>query len=245
MGPGFRQGDVPCAVSLHHAQRLGKNGEFLPSLVGRAGKNPVKPSCKKYFCLSEYRIGRMVSSVPPPPQEGRLANVTTRAVGCDGRECADRRAALIAYGEVVWSWRPKVLAPQGPGAPRSWRQVLAKLESFAKGDGGKRDGSPRRARISRKTTAQGRPVVTACTCGFRARANIFCAGAPGAAATRPSLHPLFFGRVETMQSSDEFRRENENVCPLPRHCEERWRRPRPPKRTCAKAEAIQSRVRGS
>ena len=48
-----------------------------------------------------------------------------------------------------------------------------------------------------------------------------------------------------MQSSDEFRRENENVCPLPRHCEERSRRLRPPKRTCAKAEAIQSRVRGS
>jgi hypothetical protein len=139
-----------------------------------------------------------------------------------------------AGGEVVWSWRPKALAPSPSEA-----------EKLRGGDGGKRDGSPRRARISRKTTAQGRPVVTACTCGFRARANIFCAGAPGAAATRPSLHPLFFGRVETMQSSDEFRRENENVCPLPRHCEERWRRPRPPKRTCAKAEAIQSRVRGS
>ena len=51
-------------------------------------------------------------------------------------------------------------------------------------------GSPRRSRISRKTIAQGRPVVTACTCGFRACANFLCARAPGAAATRPSLRPL-------------------------------------------------------
>src|ERR1700756_717077 len=45
--------------------------------------------------------------------------------------------------------------------------------------------------------AQGRPVVTACTCGFRARANYLCAGAPGAAATRPSLRPLTFEEGET------------------------------------------------
>jgi hypothetical protein len=127
-----------------------------PASSGVRAKIPSSLLAKN---ISVYRnIESGVWSLPsPPPQEGRLANVTTRAVGCDGRECADRRAALIAYGEVVWSWRPKVLAPQGPGAPRSWRQVLAKLESFAKGDGGKRDGSPRRARISRQTIAQGRP----------------------------------------------------------------------------------------
>jgi hypothetical protein len=44
-----------------------------------------------------------------------------------------------ADGEVVWSWRPKALAPSPSEA-----------EKLRGGDGGKRDGSPRRARISRK-----------------------------------------------------------------------------------------------
>jgi hypothetical protein len=42
--------------------------------------------------------------------------------------------------------------------PKAGAQVPAKLKSFAKGDGGNRQGSPGRSRISRKTTAQGRPV---------------------------------------------------------------------------------------
>jgi hypothetical protein len=83
----------------------------------------------------------------------------------------------------------------GPGAPEIWRSSSSEAEKLRESDGGKRDGSPRRARISRNTIAQGRPVVTACTCGFRARAIHFCAGAPGAAATRPSLRPLFLKRV--------------------------------------------------
>src|SRR6201987_3213595 len=56
-------------------------------------------------------------------------------------------------------------------------------------------GSPGRARISRKPLRREGRSVSACTCGFRARANFFCAGAPGAAATRSSLRPCFSMRV--------------------------------------------------
>ena len=78
----------------------------------------------------------------------------------------------------------------GPGAPRSGAKFAMMLAHHA-GDGGKRDGSPRRARISRKPSRREGRSVSACTCGSRARANLLCAGAPGAAATRPSLRPLF------------------------------------------------------
>jgi hypothetical protein len=103
-----------------------------------------------------------------------------------------------------------VLAPRGL-AP-SWRQCPAHCAD----DGGKRNGSLRRVRISRKTTAQGRPVVTACTCGFRARAIFLCARAQVHAATRPSLRPPTFERAMVMQSSGEFRRENEDSYLSPR-----------------------------
>jgi len=45
---------------------------------------------------------------------------------------------LITDGEVVWSWRPRALAS-------SWRWCLR----ISANDGGKREGSPRRAPISR------------------------------------------------------------------------------------------------
>jgi len=43
-----------------------------------------------------------------------------------------------ADGEIVWSWRPKALASSCRRCP-----------AHRGGDGGKRDGSPRRVRISR------------------------------------------------------------------------------------------------
>jgi hypothetical protein len=115
------------------------------------------------------------ASCIPARSEGRIANVTDVGQGCGGRWLAEdeRRCQRTAKS-------------CGPGAPRPWRQVRDDAFTHRTGDGGKRDGSPRRAPISRKTIAQGRPVVTACTCGSRARATRFCAGAPGA-----SDHPAF------------------------------------------------------
>ena len=84
-------------------------------------------------------------------QEGRLAIVTKRAVGCGGRGCAfDERRGCGRRNRVV-------LTPQAG----------VKSGEASRGDGGKRHGSPGRARISRKTTAQGRPDASAepvCSC---------------------------------------------------------------------------------
>jgi hypothetical protein len=79
-------------------------------------------------------------------------------------------------------------------------------------------GSPGRARISRKTIARGRPVVTACTCGLRAFAQSFCAQAPGACGHPAFPAPSSCERDEMMQSSDDSRREKVDLC-LCRHCE--------------------------
>src|SRR5579871_578658 len=67
-----------------------------------------------------------------------------------------------------------LLAPQ-----RLALKSFVELTGFANGDGGNRQGSPRRSRISRKAIAQGGPVVTACTCGFRARAISILRESPG------------------------------------------------------------------
>jgi hypothetical protein len=53
---------------------------------------------------------------------------------------------VIADGEVAWSRRP---------------DAGAKLRMMMRSDGGKRARSPGRSRISRKTIAQGMPVVSA------------------------------------------------------------------------------------
>jgi hypothetical protein len=81
------------------------------------------------------------------------------------------------YGEVAWSWRPDA------GAKSRRAPVL-------RGDGGKRARSPRRARISRNTIAQGRPddppvpvVLPRAFC---------CTRTMGAVGTRPSLRPPDF-----------------------------------------------------
>jgi hypothetical protein len=106
-------------------------------------------------------------------------NVRRDAVDVEG---ADRRAALFADGEVVWSWRPKVLALSPSEA-----------EKLRGGDGGKRDGSPRRVRISRKTTARGRPECLRLYLWSRALAQSFLRGGPGCSGHPAFPAPLFFG----------------------------------------------------
>src|SRR5258708_39971537 len=87
-----------------------------------------------------------------------------------------------ADGEVVWSWRSDAGAK------------LAKTLTRLADDGGKKAWSPERARISRKTIAQGRPedppvpvVLPRAFC---------CTRTMGAVGTRPSLRPpCFRGQV--------------------------------------------------
>jgi hypothetical protein len=82
----------------------------------------------------------------------------------------------IADGEVVWSWRPDAGVKS------------AKMLPHLADDGGKRARSQGRARISRKTIAQGRPDdrlnLWFCRVLLSARGPWVPAGA------RPSLRPL-------------------------------------------------------
>jgi hypothetical protein len=114
----------------------------------------------------------------------------------DVKALTDERC-YFTDGEVVWSWRPKVR-----------RQVGDDAQRIVACDGGKRDGSPRRVRISRKATARGRPeCIRLYLWSTRARATFLRVGrrvqrAPGLPCA------LGFSRVIIWQSSDECRREN-------------------------------------
>jgi hypothetical protein len=113
----------------------------------------------------------------------------------DGKALTDERRFCGRRSRVV-------LAPRGPAS--SSREA----KELRRSDGGKRNGSPRRAPISRKPSRrEGRlslpvPVV------FALAQLFFCARAPGAAANPVFPAPSFIGRGETMQSSGEMRREN-------------------------------------
>src|SRR5579883_961019 len=99
----------------------------------------------------------------------------------------------------------------GPGAPKARRQVGDDASHHAD-DGGNRQGSPGRSRISRKPLRrEGRlsppvPVVNALFAQFFARAPRVHA------ATRSSLRPPIAGGSTTKQSSGETRREDVKAC---------------------------------
>src|SRR6266481_210379 len=106
-------------------------------------------------------------------------------------------SGVCADGEVVWSWRSNAGAklaetiPPMTVATKQW--------------------SPGRARISRKTIAQGRPddppvpvVLPRAFC---------CTRTMGAVGTRPSLRPLVIREDERItHHSDASRREDTQPC---------------------------------
>jgi hypothetical protein len=83
---------------------------------------------------------------PSRPHEGRFAIVTIRGAGCDGRGRAARRAA-----------QSRTVKPRGPVPP-----TLGSSEWNPFATEAIKPGTPGRARSSRKTIAQGVPVVSAC-----------------------------------------------------------------------------------
>ena len=95
-----------------------------------------------------------------------------------------------ADGEVAWSWPPDAEAKS------------AGMTSDAD-DGSKKARFPGRVRISRKTTARGRPddqakpVVTA--------ASFFLLAGHGAASTRPSLRPCVEKICQNVQTGGWIR----------------------------------------
>ncbi len=123
----------------------------------------------------------MIVYAHPASSRGALrAIVTTREAGMRwprfAAACLRMRGRTAARGrEVAWSWRPD--------AGAKFVTVLAHLT----GDGGYKPGTPRRARISVKTIAQGMPVI-GCTCGT-CRLHFLRRRAMGEAFTRHSLRP--------------------------------------------------------
>jgi hypothetical protein len=126
-------------------------------------------------------------------------------------QTTDANARRSPQGEVG---RLRTAKPCGPGA-RGWRQAGGGLQSPT----GPSEPSIRQRRrqdefvsgeraISRKTIAQGMPECSDCTCMLVcALLRTFAHETAGAASTRHSLRPLFFGRV-ILQTSGASRREN-------------------------------------
>jgi hypothetical protein len=85
-------------------------------------------------------------------KRGASRSSRTLGAGCDGRGVLSDEQH-IADGEIVWSWRPK---------------AGVTFCEMTQGNGDNKVWSPGRSRISRKTIAQGRPVVPARTCGSAA-----------------------------------------------------------------------------
>jgi len=97
---------------------------------------------------------------------------------------ARKTSGIVANGEVVWSWHPLLVSSR---AEAHSAQPGYEMPSNPRGDGGKRNSSPGRSRISRKTIAWGMPDVFRClrceySCAYfttqRAR-GCGCIGAPG------------------------------------------------------------------
>jgi hypothetical protein len=105
----------------------------------------VQPSTQKY---SSFAFSELVIYSPRSAADTRGVRVVTNVVrnAMDARALTDERRIRGRRSRVV-------LAPRGSGA----KLVMMRFTHHT-GDGGKRDGSPRRSRISRKTIAQGRPV---------------------------------------------------------------------------------------
>ena len=115
-------------------------------------KMPAKSDTSDFrkIILTSTPNHRRNARIPSQP-EGRLAIVTKRGTGCGGRGSADNeRRGCGRRNRVVLM-------------PRRWHHVLEKLTLLGS-NGGKKARSPGRARISRKTIAQGRPDCLRFTC---------------------------------------------------------------------------------
>ena len=140
---------------------------------GSALANYCQGPLAKIFLFSEILIFGMLLDILPR-QEGVSRSSRNVRRGRGGRKGADRRAAALRTAKSC-----------GPGAPMqapSSRRCVSRIARVTVANA----GSPGRAPISRKPSRREGRSVSACTCGQRAFAQIFCAGAVGACG-----HPVF------------------------------------------------------
>src|SRR5207253_10955033 len=123
------------------------------------------------------------SAQPAPPKGDASRSSRNVGAGCDGR-CG------VSAVQTVRTKTPSVRRSRVVLAPRPWRQAAGKSHAATVA---KTAASPRRARISRKAIARGKPGCPGCTCGLT-RVH-FCLpvahGTTGAVGARLSLRPLF------------------------------------------------------
>jgi hypothetical protein len=137
-------------------------------------------------------------------EEGRIAIVTTRGAGCDGR-FGDAQRSFIrtsgaeADGEVVWSWPPDAEA-----SPVGVTEVAR--------DGGKNARSPTRARRTPLKPSRGeRRMIRLNLAGTAASCSPWWR-AMGEAFTRHSLRPQF-RRAMSCKARAHMPRERERAFP--------------------------------
>ena len=149
--------------------------------TGKSVKNLSSPS-RKNIPLS---FSAQISGITPPVsrQMRGVGHRHERAVRCDGRESATRRAR----------WK-RTAKSCGSGAA-----VLALSPREAKllaGDGGKRAVLREEHEVSRKAIAQGRPECSRCpVCSCAVLFAQIARETAGAASTRSSLRPLISKRA--------------------------------------------------
>jgi hypothetical protein len=183
---GFATSFNPSCESCFEALRFARNGERAATDAtqrpdGQIAKSLSSPLRKnKSLNVSGKSVVRLRAS---HPTRGAGRDRHERAVGCGGRNGHERRTWQVAYGEVVWSWRP------GAGA---------KFASFKLADdGGKKAGHRGEREVSRNPSRRESRIASAgpvCSC-----AHFFVHIAhetAGAARIRLSLRPLLFGRVK-------------------------------------------------
>ena len=115
-----------------------------------------------------------------------------------------------AYGKSVWFWHPWLVSNRRrfSRSPTGSRKTVNSPMTEARGIRLRGEHG-----ISRKTTVQGMPECSDCTCMLVcALLAHFAHETAGAASTRHSLRPLFFGRND-WQSPGETRCGNVKVCP--------------------------------
>jgi hypothetical protein len=147
---------MPTSFTEREAGRIGHGAIFCPTL--RALICPSGGLAKKLsspFCKNISLFPKPKSAVDLPlsrlGERGVSRSSTKRGAGCDGRRQRQARVsvldeALVAYGEVVWSWR---LDPGVKFAKTVSQAMVARTA----------DHQGERA-ISRKTMAQGVPGVS-------------------------------------------------------------------------------------
>jgi len=110
---------------------------------------------------------RGTTSVATPPtmsersaRDNKDFRARMRSQGGESRERsreARKTSGSVADGEVVWSWHPLLMSSR---AEASSAQPGFEMSFNPRGDGGKRNSSPGRSRISRNTIAWGMPDVS-------------------------------------------------------------------------------------